>query len=153
VGPALLTAIGISLLGLFATAVLGLRVDVARHISFGIFSTLIALLGHSMMMFYLIGKGKAVKDAMAEGNVTGDYARRIAIARKPVFSIGMLAMAATIVTALLGASVDTGMLPPMVHGAIAWGAIICNLAAIKVEIAALGDSSRVVDEVNRLLGA
>jgi len=153
VGPALLTAIGISLLGLIATAVLGLRVDVARHISFGIFSTLIALLGHSMMMFYLIGKGKAVKDAMAEGNVTGDYAQRIAVARKPVFSIGMLAMAATIATALLGASVDTGMLPPMVHGAIAWGAIVCNLAAIKVEIAALGESSRVVDEVNRLLGA
>jgi len=106
-----------------------------------------------MMMFYLIGKGKAVKDAMAEGNLTGDYYGRIAAARKPVFSIGTFAMAITIVAALLGASVDTGLLPPMVHGTIAYGAIACNLAAAKIEIDALTASSRVVDEVNRLLGS
>jgi hypothetical protein len=46
---------------------------------------MITLLAHSMMMFYLIGKGKAVKDAMAEHQVAGDYYRRIASARKPVF--------------------------------------------------------------------
>jgi hypothetical protein len=33
-----------------------------------------------MMMFYLIGKGKAVKDAMKEHSVAGDYYRRIAAA-------------------------------------------------------------------------
>ena len=54
---------------------------------------MVTLLAHSMMMFYLIGKGKAVKDAMAENNLTGDYYRRIAAARKPVFSIGTYAMA------------------------------------------------------------
>jgi hypothetical protein len=151
---ALLTAVGIGFLGLLTTAWFGLMgADVARHISFGIFSTLITLLAHSMMMFYLIGKGKAVKDAMAEGNLTGDQYRRIAAVRKPVFSIGTFAMVATIVTALMGASVDTGVLPPMVHGMIAYGAIACNLAAAKIEIDALTASSRIVDEVNRLLGA
>src|SRR5438046_2151361 len=150
----LLTAVVIGLAGLVTTAVYGLLgIDVARHISFGIFATMMTLLAHSMMMFYLIGKGKAVKDAMAEGNLTGDYSRRIAILRKPVFSIGTLAMAATMTTALLGASVDTGILPPIVHGMVAYGAIVCNLAAAKVEISALSESSRVVDEVNRLLGA
>ncbi len=151
---ALLTAVGIGFLGLLTTAWFGLMgTDVARHISFGIFSTLITLLAHSMMMFYLIGKGKAVKDAMAEGNLTGDHYRRIAAVRKPVFSIGTFAMLATIVTALMGASVDTGVLPPMVHGMIAYGTIACNLAAAKIEIDALTASSRIVDEVNRLLGA
>ena len=48
---------------------------------------MVLMLAHSMMMFYLIGKGKAVKDAMAENSLTGDYYRRIAAARKPVFSI------------------------------------------------------------------
>jgi hypothetical protein len=57
------------------------------------------------------------------------------------------------VAALLGASVDTGMLPPIVHAMIAYGAIACNLGAAKVEITALSESSRIVDEVNRLLGA
>jgi hypothetical protein len=140
--------------GLVATIVVGLRgADIARHISFGIFSTLITLLAHSMMMFYLIGKGKAVKDAMAEHSLAGDYYRRIALARKPVFSIGTLAMTATMATAILGASVDTGVLPPMVHGTIAYGALVCNLAALKIEIDALTASSRIVDEVNRQIGA
>jgi hypothetical protein len=146
---ALLSAVGIGLLGMGAAVVLGLRgTDISRHISFGIFSTLIILLAHSMMMFYLIGKGKAVKDAMAEYNVTGDYLQRIKAARKPVFSIGTYAMAATMVAAILGASVDTGVLPPIVHGMIAYGAIACNLAAVKIEIDALAASSRIVDEVN-----
>jgi len=154
VAQALLTAVFIGLTGLVATSVLGLRgTDISRHISYGIFSTLVTLLAHSMMMFYLIGKGKAVKDAMAEHSVTGDYYRRIALARKPVFSIGTLAMAVTMVAAIMGASVDTGVLPPIVHATIAYGAIVCNLAAVKIEIAALLESSRIVAEVNRRLGA
>jgi len=154
VAQALLTAVFIGLTGLVGTTVLGLRgTDISRHISFGIFSTLITLLAHSMMMFYLIGKGKAVKDAMAEHSVAGDYYRRIAIARKPVFSIGTLAMAVTMVAAIMGASVDTGVLPPMVHAMIAYGAIACNLAAAKIEVAALIQSSRIVDEVNQQIGS
>ena len=149
---ALLTAVFLGLTGLVATTIFGLRgTDVARHISFGIFSTMVTLLAHSMMMFYLIGKGKAVKDAMAEHNVTGDFYRRIAAARKPVFSIGTLAMAVTMTAAIMGASVDTGVLPPMVHATMAYGAILCNLAAVKIEIVALIESSRIVNEVNQRL--
>jgi hypothetical protein len=152
--PALVTAVAIGTLGLGATAGFGLfGTDLSRHITIGIFSTMITLLAHSMMMFYLIGKGKAVKDAMAEGGLTGDYFRRIAVARKPVFSIGTLAMGITMVTAILGASVDTGVLPPFVHGMIAYAAITANLAAAKIELDALSESSRVVGEVNRLLGS
>ena len=149
---ALLTAVVLGLVGLVTTIVFGLRgSDIARHVAFGLYSTLITLLAHSMMMFYLVGKGKAVKDAMAEHSLSGDYYRRIAAARKPVFSIGTFAMISTMVTAILGASVDTGVLPPIVHGTIAYGAVACNLAALKSEIVALAASARIVEEVNRLL--
>jgi hypothetical protein len=151
---ALLTGIFVGLAGLVATAVLGLLgTDITRHVSYGIFSTMIMLLAHSMMMFYLIGKGKAVKDAMTEHNVAGDFYRRIAAARKPVFSIATLAMAVTMTAAILGASVDTGVLPPIVHAMIAYGAIACNVAAVRTEIAALTASSRIVGEVNSLIGS
>jgi hypothetical protein len=90
---------------------------------------------------------------MAEHGVTGDFHRRIAAVRKPVFSIGTFAMAATMVAAILGASVDTGKLPAIVHGMLAYGAIACNLAALKIEINALSASARVVEEVNRQLGS
>ncbi len=70
-----------------------------------------------------------------------------------MFSSGTLAMSVTIVAAILGASVDTGALPAIVHGMIAYGAVAANLAAAKIEIDAIGEASRVVDEVNRLLGS
>ena len=114
---------------------------------------MVTLLAHSMMMFYFIGKGKAVKDAMAEGHLTGDHYRRIAVARKPVFSIGTISMAVTMTAAILGGGVDTGVLPQVVHATIAYLAIAANVAALKVELDALGESSRIVDEVNRLLGS
>jgi hypothetical protein len=151
---ALLTGVILGFTGLVVTTALGLSgSDIGRHISYGIYSTLVTLLAHSMTMFYLIGKGKAVKDAMTEHHVTGDYYRRIALARKPVFSIGTLAMAVTMTAAIVGASVDTGVLPPVVHGALGFGAIACNVAAVKIEIAALLASSRIVTEVNRLIGS
>jgi len=53
----------------------------------------------------------------------------------------------------MGASVDTGVLPPIVHATIAYGAIVCNLAAARIEITALLESSRIVAEVNRRLDA
>jgi hypothetical protein len=144
----------IGFVGLVTTMVVGWQgTDVSRHISFGIFSTMVTLLAHSMMMFYLIGKGKAVKDAMKEHNVAGDYYQRIGASRKPVFSMGTLAMAVTMVAAIMGASVDTGVLPPTVHAMIAYGAIAANLAALKTELTALVASSRIVDEVNRLVGS
>ena len=151
---ALLTGIGLGFMGLVATTILGLTgADISRHISFGIFSTMVTLFAHSMMMFYLLGKGKAVKEAMTENGVTGDYFRRLAAARKPVFSVGTLAMGVTMATAILGASVDTGVMPAIVHAVVAYAAIACNLAALKIEIEALTISARVVDEVNRLLGS
>ena len=147
---ALLTGVFLGITGLVTAAVFGLQgTDVSRHILFGFFATMITLFAHSMMMFYLIGKGKSVKDAMAEHHITGDYYQRIASARKPVFSIGTYAMVATMIAALVGASVDTKVLPPIVHAWIAYGAIFCNLAAAKIEIAAVTAASRIVDEVNR----
>jgi len=116
VPQALLSALFLGLLGLLAAAFLGLRGgEISRHITFGFFSAMLTMLAHSMMMFYLIGKGKAVKEAMAEHHVTGNYYARIAAARKPVFSIASLAMVVTIIAAILGASVDTGVLPPIVQ--------------------------------------
>jgi hypothetical protein len=155
---ALFTAIGLGLIGLIVAAVYGLAgLDVTRHISFGFFSAMVLLLAHSMMMFYLIGKGKAVKDALTESGYPAEsaqyktFVQRISVARRPVFSIGPVAMIVTIIAAIMGAAVDTKVLPPMVHAMMAYGGIAANLAAIRVEIDAVRASSHVVNEVNQLL--
>ena len=154
---ALLTAVLASVAGLGAAIYLGLTAAsgavLSRHITIGIFSTMINLLAHSMMMFYFLGKGKAVREAAREGGLSKEFEHRIAVVRKPVFSIGTLAMVLTIITALVGASVDTAVLPAGVHGVLAYSCLAVNLGALKVEISALTESGRVVTEVNQRLNA
>lgn len=154
---ALLTALALSLTGLVFTAYLGYtalgEADLLRHTTFGVFVTMIALLTHSMLMFYLIGKGKAVREAAAEGGLDGTHAAEIARLRRPVFSIGTLAMALTMAAAILGASVDVRVMPPAVHGLLALVALASNLAAARVEVIALLRSAVVVQHVDALLAA
>lgn len=151
---ALLTSAFLSFAGVLVTAWYGFMGGaLSRHILFGIFSTMLTLLTHSMLMFYLIGKGKAVREAAEEGGLSGDFARRIAELRRPVFSLAMLAMSLTIVTSLLGASVDTRMLPSSIHGISAVIAVTANVAMLRAEISALMASADVVAEVDRLLNA
>jgi hypothetical protein len=153
VAAALLTAIVASITGIAAAMYLGYQstASLAQHISVGIFSTMITLLAHSMMMFYFLGKAKAVREAAAEGNLSKDFERRIAIVRAPVFSSATVAMLATMVTALLGASVDTGVVPTWVHNVSAITCLVANLRAVQLEVRALTESARVVTEVNQLL--
>ena len=112
---------------------------------------MINLLAHSMMMFYFLGKAKAVREAAAEGGLSGEFERRIAVVRAPVFSAGTVAMAATMITALLGASVDTGIVPSWIHAVMAFACVAANFRALQLEIKALNESGRVVTEVNHLL--
>jgi hypothetical protein len=153
---ALLTAIFASIAGIGTAMYLGYtsasQTMLAQHISIGIFSTMITLLAHSMMMFYFLGKAKAVREAAAEGGLSTQFERRIAVARAPVFSAATLAMVATMITALVGASVDTGVLPSSVHNILAIACLVANLRAVQLEIRALMESARVVSEVNQLLG-
>ncbi len=145
----------LGLLGMLYAAVVGYTADgsadVFRHTSFGIFSTFLILLAHSMTMFYLIGKGKAVREAVAEGNLPRELYDRVARARKPVFSIATIAMLLTMVTAILGGGVDTAVLPAGIHSLFAFSAIFSNGVALRTEVSAMMSSTQVVEEVNALL--
>ena len=154
---ALLTSLTLGLLGLVASLVLGYRIgsgaDLLQHATLATFVTLIILLAHSMAMFYLIGKGKAIREAAAEGGLSDEYGLEIARLRKPVFSLGTLAMALTMTTAIVGGGVDTQVLPTQLHGLLALSTVAANVATLRAEMTALAASNRLTDEVNRLLGA
>lgn len=151
---ALLTLIGLSIAGIAGSgwlAVTAPPAETASHVLLGVFATMLNLLAHSLMMFYLLGKGKAVREAVTEGGLDGDYVRRIARLRGPVFSRATLAMAMTMVTAIVGASVDVRVLPSWPHALLAVLALVTNLLALGSEVAAIAGSARVVDEVNSRL--
>ena len=152
---ALITATLLGMGGLAYCSILGFTVaapdDVWRHTTLAIFFTLVTLLAHSMTMFYLIGKGKAIREAVTDGGLSQELYQTVARARRPVFSIGSLAMGLTMLTAILGGGVDTDVLPVGVHSVAAMAAIGSNIFAFRVELAALLFASEIVTEVNQLL--
>ncbi len=152
---ALITATLIGLGGLVYSAFLGYSAaaspDVLTHTTVGIFFTLITLLAHSMTMFYLIGKGKAVREAVTEENLSPDLYAVVARARKPVFKIATVAMFLTMTTGIVGGGIDIGVLPAGVHSLLAFIAIVANCMALRSQVAAMTVSSKIVAEINTLL--
>lgn len=152
---ALITAAFVGIAALGYTTVLGFTAlgpaDVLRHTSLGIFATLVTLLAHSMTMFYLIGKGRAVREAVQEGQLPVELYRAVARVRRPVFSIATVAMGLTMATAIMGGGVDTDTVPAVVHSVLALAAVAANLAALRTEIIAMLSSARIVAEVDQLL--
>lgn len=150
---ALITATLLGIGGLAYSTLLGFlastAADVARHVSFGIYFTLITLLAHSMTMFYLIGKGKAIREAAAEAGLPEQHHLAVARARRPVFSWATLAMALTMLAAILGGGVDTGVLPAGIHSSVAVLAVVSNLFVFKLELLALAAAADSTAEVNR----
>jgi hypothetical protein len=153
---ALVTAAFLSIAGLIASLALGIIASdsaaLLRHTTTSIFATMLTLLTHSMMMFFFIGKGKAIREAVAEGNLSRDFVVEISQARKPVFSIATLAMLLTIAAAIVGGGVDVGSMPAALHQVLAWSAVAANVAAVRVEMRAIATGSRIVATIDRLLG-
>jgi hypothetical protein len=151
---ALLTLTALSIAGIAASFVLAFvssGAETATHVLVGVFATILNLLAHSLMMFYLIGKGRAVKDAMAEAGVEGDFYARASRVRAPVFGQATIAMALTMVTGIIGASVDVRVLPAWPHALLALAAVGWQFKAFYIEARALSRIGGIVDEVNRTI--
>jgi hypothetical protein len=63
----------------------------------------------------------------------------------------MLAMGLTMATAVIGAGVDTGAVPTVVHTLLAASAIATNLATLRAELSAMRVAADTVTDVNALL--
>ena len=153
---ALITASVLSLVGLAFSIVLGFAAvtseEILQHTTLAIFFTLISFLAHSLTMFYLIGKGRAIRDAVTEGELTTDAVFRVSAVRGQVLRLATGAMGLTMVTAIFGGGVDTGVIPAGFHAMLAVLAVVANVLALRAIVHALSESSRVVAEVNRELG-
>jgi len=84
-GRALLIVGAMATLGLVAAAVLGYMLpgpvgpDMSRHVLVSLASCLLLLFSHCWIMFYLIGTGKAIKDAVNEHKLDADLIEEAAI--------------------------------------------------------------------------
>jgi hypothetical protein len=100
------------------------------HFLVGLIASVMALFVHAMIMFYLIGSGKGMKEAIARyGNPDGfDYLAKIRSYKVKLSGAQTLVIGITLVPAILGggtASLSGSWISPQVH---MWSAIIAVVA-------------------------
>jgi 4-hydroxybenzoate polyprenyltransferase len=158
-GRALLIVGAMATLGLIASAVLGYGLDgpvgseMSRHVLVALASSLLLLFSHCWIMFYLIGTGKAIKDAVRENGLDPAYIEETKRFKNLSYPWLMLAMGLVMATFILGAGVATGSLPAWVHHVLFYAAVVSQAYALWIEQRVLGDNERLMAEVDRRLAA
>ena len=99
------------------------------HFVTGLFAAFLSVFAHCMSMFYFIGTGKVIREAIQEHELDegpNEEARRFKLSYFPVASF---TIAATMATPILGGAAQAGKVPQGVHLAAALGAIALNAGA------------------------
>src|SRR5260221_7891130 len=107
-----------SIAGLIATAVMGYTAapgHLAHHIFFALGTVVLGLFSQSMTMFFFIGTGKEIKDAAKND---AEVVQRTKAFKTKVFPTAMYAMAALMVTFIMGGGVASGKTPHWLHIAL-----------------------------------
>lgn len=158
-GRALLIVGVMATLGVVASAVLGYLLsaptdlDMPRHVLVGLAASLLLLFSHCWIMFYLIGTGKAIKDAVRENGLDSAFVEETKRFKNASYPWLMLAMALVMATFILGGGVATGSIPSLVHHSLFYVAIAVQGYALKIEWRVLGDNERLMEDVDRHLAA
>jgi hypothetical protein len=158
-GRALLIVGLMATLGVVATAVLGYLLsaptdsEMPRHVLVGLASRLLLLFSHCWIMFYLIGTGKAIKDAVKEGGLDPAFAEETKRFKNASYPSMMLAMGLVMATFILGGGVATGSIPGWVHHGLFYAAILVQCWSLRIEWRVLTDNERLMAEVDRRLAA
>lgn len=159
-GRALLIVGAMSTLGLIAAAVAGYMlhgpVDAAnmpRHVLIALASSLLLLFSHCWIMFYLIGTGKAIKDAVRENGLDPSIIEETKRFKNESYPSLMLAMALVMATFIVGGGVATGSIPRWIHHVLFYLAAASQLYALWKEWRALTENERLMESVDRRLAA
>ncbi|MBI2923106.1 MAG: hypothetical protein HYY18_18790 [Planctomycetes bacterium] len=146
-----------ALMGFYGiVAWLGFRADLGsakHHIASAFFLVVTILFVHSLCMFYMIGSGRAVREAIEDREWCGPWLRRIRAMRLKCFPWALLSMAAGVMAAWVGAGAHTGVVSTMTHRVTAILSLAVNLFACVVEYAQLRANSWMIAELNEKLKA
>lgn len=162
-GRALLIVGAMATLGLIASAVLGYGVqgpvgrqigaDMSRHVLVALASSLLLLFSHCWIMFYLIGTGKAIKEAVAEHGLEPALIEETKRFKNRSYPPLMLAMALAMATFILGGGAATNSLPSWIHHALFWAALVAQGRALWIEKDVLDQNEKLMADVDRRLAS
>ena len=137
-----------------------------RHLLMGLFSAMLTCFIHVLVMFYLIGTGKDIRDAVEDHDELKErfvpLTRRLKRRAFPVLTLGI---SLVIVAALMGGEVHSRIIRPSgelpfravtawwVHLVFVVAAVASNVCAFCVELRVVKDNRGAIDEINRVLHA
>jgi mannose/fructose/N-acetylgalactosamine-specific phosphotransferase system component IIC len=142
----LLTLTLLSIAGLIATIVAGYRatpVHASTHILIALATVIAGLFAQSMTMFFFIGMGKEIKEASGQN---AEVVRRTRVHKAKVFPAATYAIAALMVTFIMGGGVKTGKTPLWLHTGLAGASLVLLARAYYVELKAMEDNARLMEE-------
>jgi hypothetical protein len=153
---ALLTSSLMGIVALVITMILGFGIDsrpeVSQHFLFALFTTFVAVLAQCMSIFYFIGTAKQVKDLMADHPRRGEFVDRTRHFKSRVFPPATWAIVFTMAAFIIGAGVDTRVVPTWIHTALAVLALAFNAFALLREVQFMSRNNILLDEVAVLAG-
>lgn len=153
-GRALLIVGSLATVGLVAAAVVAyLDQPFSFHLLLALLSSLLLLFSHCWIMFYLIGTGKAIKQAVAEHGLEPELVAETRLYKNRTFPWIMLAMGLAMATFILGGGVYTQAVPSWVHHALFWVTLVAQLWTLWIEQQVLLANHRLMMGINQRLRA
>ena len=98
----------------------------------------------------LIGTGKAIKEAVADGGLPAELVEQTKEFKNRSYPWLMLAMAMAMATFILGGGVDTGAIPAWLHQAMFILTLGAQLKTLWIEHLVLGQNEALIGRVRRL---
>lgn len=142
---------------LIATGVLGYMVidskTVDRHVVLGLGAGFLLLFSHSWIMFYLIGTGKMIKEAVAEHDLPQEWIERTKEFKNRSYPWLMIAMGLTMATFILGGGVETQVLPKWIHWCLFYLAAAAQVRALFLEFVVLTENRKLIALADRTVRA
>jgi hypothetical protein len=124
----------------------GAPVAMRAHFLLSLLSTLLLVMAHSFIMFFLIATGVEMKDLEKEKGWGDSFRRRTVAMKGKVFPVMTLALVLVIANFILGAAAHTRAIPALVHEGLAWLTFAVCVYALWREWQVLGDNNRLIEE-------
>ncbi len=122
------------------------RAAIGTHFLLGLVSTLLLVMAHSFIMFFLLATGVEIKEMEKAGGWGDSFRRRLIGIKSRVFPAMTLALLLVIANFMLGGAAHTRAVPAALHQAMAWTTFAVCCYALYREYQVLGDNNRLIEE-------
>jgi len=155
-GRALLIVGWVATAGLMVTGVAGYlfsadNIGIGMHLALAMASSLLLLFSHCWIMFYLIGTGKAIREAVTDNDLEPELIERTKEFKNRSYGWLMLAMGVSMALFILGGGVYTRAIPAWIHHSLFYIALLTQVRTLLLERAVLIENDRLMASIDQRL--